>query len=427
MTLHGPADADVFRVKVGRYGDRWYHDPLPSCPLAEATSDAWPSASTIKKAWPKFLTAWAASETAKYAVEHREEWERLDRDAAVAVVAKAPDRTRDNAAGRGTLIHGALETLGAGLVPDRFVFRDVELWLPAIEALVAEVDPTWELSEAVVISRTLGIGGTLDAVWQIDGKRYLVDFKSRAEGKVGNAYDDEGIQLGLYAHADYAIVERDGQALRQPLGDLDGGLIVTLAPEGYRLHPVDIEEAKAGAEVLRRFWQVQTDPRIIGKPVQLRNNREAAALRLERRAWLIGCLQEVQAAGRLDEVRASWPLGVPTFREQRHHSDAQLDAVVAVVDQVAAKHGLAFFDPDPAKRSERRIIEADLMRLAGAKEALGDDDLFAALIGDAGRDGEDELTAADIDRLVVQVDGILAGRLTVRFADDGSLVWRASA
>jgi hypothetical protein len=30
MTLHGPADADAFRVKVGRYYDRHYFDPLPA-------------------------------------------------------------------------------------------------------------------------------------------------------------------------------------------------------------------------------------------------------------------------------------------------------------------------------------------------------------------------------------------------------------
>ena len=27
--IRSPADPDAFRVKVGRYGDRHYHDPLP--------------------------------------------------------------------------------------------------------------------------------------------------------------------------------------------------------------------------------------------------------------------------------------------------------------------------------------------------------------------------------------------------------------
>jgi hypothetical protein len=35
--LKGPADADHFRVKVGRYGDRWYTDPLPACGIAPAS------------------------------------------------------------------------------------------------------------------------------------------------------------------------------------------------------------------------------------------------------------------------------------------------------------------------------------------------------------------------------------------------------
>ena len=50
MTLLGPADADHFRVKVGRFGDRFYCDLLPGCDIAPAWDGNAPSCSTVKKA-----------------------------------------------------------------------------------------------------------------------------------------------------------------------------------------------------------------------------------------------------------------------------------------------------------------------------------------------------------------------------------------
>ena len=52
MTLRGPAHPDTYRVQVGRYGDRYYHDPLPADGTWDATDDQWPSVSIVKNAWP---------------------------------------------------------------------------------------------------------------------------------------------------------------------------------------------------------------------------------------------------------------------------------------------------------------------------------------------------------------------------------------
>jgi hypothetical protein len=65
------------------------------------------------------------------------------------------------------------------------------------------------------------------------------------------------------------IVDVDGVAVRRPLPQFDGALVVSLAPEGYRLYPVDLEEARAGFEALAAFWKVkQRSP--IGKPIASR-------------------------------------------------------------------------------------------------------------------------------------------------------------
>ena len=50
MTLLGPADADHFRVQVGRFGVRHYVDPLPGCDIAPAWDGDVPAISTVKKA-----------------------------------------------------------------------------------------------------------------------------------------------------------------------------------------------------------------------------------------------------------------------------------------------------------------------------------------------------------------------------------------
>lgn len=423
-TLRGPADPDAFRVQVGRYGERWYHDPLPACELAEATDDAWPSATTVKKAWPKFLTSWAATEAAVYAVDHQDKWLKLDRDDAVKVIAGASNRTRDKAGARGTKIHEHLEGIANGVDPDSVVDHDVAPWVDAMKAVISEVNPTWVLTEAVAISRTHGVAGTLDAVWEIDGKLYLVDFKTRGAGKVGAAYDDEGIQLGLYDLADYIIIERDGKAVRVPPPALDGGLIITIAPEGYRLFPVDMTAARNGAKVLKAFWQVQANKDIIGKPKPLANKVDplAEAKRLQRVTWLISCMQAINKAGKLDALAQRWPLGVDTFKTHQNHNHAELDAIKDAVDFVGSLYGLPFFKPDPAAATVAAPRELDKARTAKMRNDFGDDDLFVGLVRVAclseGRPLS-QFNHDDVERLAALLGGIEEGLVSVSFDEKG--------
>ena len=56
--MRGPAHADNYRVKVGRYGDRWYCDPLPADDQFPAAPEgvAYPSVSIVKGASGKDWT-----------------------------------------------------------------------------------------------------------------------------------------------------------------------------------------------------------------------------------------------------------------------------------------------------------------------------------------------------------------------------------
>ena len=235
--LRGPAHPENFRVKHGRYGHRWYQDSLPDDGTYGPMDEPVPAVSAVKNAWPKFLTSWAAGEVAKFAVDNINSWKDLERTAAVQLLSKAHERSRDASAARGTAIHEAIESLTLG---DGLMTLDLPTaYEPVVKQLVHDLQPELLVAEAVVIKRDTefdgGYGGTLDAIARLNGYgTLLVDWKSRNAGKGGTAYPDEFAQGAAYLGADYLIVAGDNtDAVRTPVPEVDGIAIVTIDPEGY--------------------------------------------------------------------------------------------------------------------------------------------------------------------------------------------------
>jgi hypothetical protein len=268
MTLTGP-DPDLFRTKV--YGARWYCDPLPADDIAEVTEDRWPAITTVKKAWSKpFRKTLPTGErvpldafwAAEFAVDKVDAIQALgeDRAAAVTLVATSATRTLNRAAERGDGVHTVLEELGAGkALGDILVNVATEPFLPACAALVADWNPTWVATEIVCINRTIGFGGTADAIWtiEVDGKplNALVDYKSR--GGEHGCYEEDAAQIGGYSLAEYVVVASpiDGRPMRMELPALDTGLLVSLTADSYQLYPVDLAEAQAAFLAMRSGWE----------------------------------------------------------------------------------------------------------------------------------------------------------------------------
>lgn len=261
--LRPPAHPDNFRVKVGRYGDRWYIDHLPGDGRWEPMEDPVPSVSAVKNAWPKFLSKWAANEAALCAVRDRDAWTKLDPEGAVDYIAKAPDRSRDASAARGNSIHAFIEATAEG---QGILLTDLPDEYEAVcKLLVEELRPEFLLTEAVAIKRgPEGYGGTLDAIATLDGYgRFLIDWKSRKAGKGGTAYPDEFAQGAAYRAADYLIVsDDDHEAVRVDVPEVDGLAVITIEPEAYCVCVPDSDgKAVEAWTQLRRFWAVQTlDP-----------------------------------------------------------------------------------------------------------------------------------------------------------------------
>lgn len=233
--LYGPTEEEMsqFRVQVGRQAERWYVDPLPACSLGEPFTNAVPSVSTIKSAWPKHLTKWVANETAKAAVNELAEWKDMPAEAAMAHISGASDTTRDAAANRGTKVHELFEQRARGQQIMLAASLEVGAYVPSVDAVLADLQPEWIASECIafhVNDSQYAFGGTLDAIWCVNGVNFLVDFKTRKVGKHG-AYDEEAAQISAYANADYLIARVDGVLCRVPVPRIDGGLIISITPE----------------------------------------------------------------------------------------------------------------------------------------------------------------------------------------------------
>lgn len=267
MTLLGPADADHYRVKVGRFANRFYVDPLPACEIADATDAHWPAISTVKKASTSDWTFVALKRVAE-ALDKRptdldglsisERYERL----------QAYNKTGLGAAAeRGTNVHTYFEMALKGTPPTHFLPGEPgSEYLDAVRAFMAEHKPELVAAELVTINRDLngvGYGGTLDAIVRIGGKCYIVDWKSRGESSSHGAYAEEAAQVGGYAMADYAIAASG----RIPMPHLDGGLIVSVKPDGYRIYPIDLEAAANHWRSLHSWWVAgRSATEAIGKP-----------------------------------------------------------------------------------------------------------------------------------------------------------------
>lgn len=381
--LRPPAHPENFRVKVGRYGDRWYIDRLLADALWTPMTDPVPSVSTVKGAWPKVLHYWAANEVSAFAVDNVESWRNLDRQAAIDLLKKAPDRSRDASASRGTSIHGVIETLAESGQMPMLDLVGLEEYQPVLESLAADLQPEFVASEVVAIKRGEdGYGGTPDAIATLDGYGCrLIDWKSRKAGKGGTAYPDEFAQCEAYRSADYLIAAgEDGEPVRVPVPATDGVAVVTIAPEAYSVCvPDDDGKLHETWTALRRFWTVARFAPVLSVKAQRQivvaddpNNPTGTAKATgvvetvepqpsghrppdpDRLAWFSTRYDAVRGRLGPDAIRAAWPAGLPTPKLRDQWRPAELDRAIKVLDRLDAESAEPFGAPDPQPAKLRR-------------------------------------------------------------------------
>lgn len=292
--LQGPASAEAFRDWIKGVG-RVYIDPLPSDHIAEETEDWWPSISAIKKA---YSTDWTNVLIKRMAKLPKREWLRiadLGTEQRKSAMREVNSHDLSVAAGRGTIIHWWAEDLLNGDDPREITQIDCELEKIPEESLeIAEqyknalydffevYKPELVAAEYVTVHRTLngrGYAGTPDALLSIKGPALNVrgvratDYKTRDATSEYRPYPDEAAQVAAGVRGEYMIVgDGHGGAVRQRFPKLDGGLIVSIKPEGARLYPIDLDAGFRDFTEMHEKWlrDKEDRPKAIGRvwPVQ---------------------------------------------------------------------------------------------------------------------------------------------------------------
>jgi len=339
MVLQGPADPDQFRQQVGRYGDRFYVDNLPACDLHEPQHPprALPSVSVIKNQWPKHLTAWAGRQAAEYAYDHQDAWRTLDRDAAVDLIANASDRMKNRAAKRGSDVHTFAETLAEGRRPDWTMADDnVMPFRAAIEKMVRDLQIKPIVSEAVVFNHGTGYGGTFDVIADTIHGRGLLDYKSRLKH---SPYPEEACQVAAYAGGDYMIVEENGIAVRKPIPGIDFLAIITITPDGFRVHEVNEEDAWNTWIGVSHFFHAKNGSKFYDGVLSTPAAAQVTADNIRDR--IVALTDQARKY-----LAQQWPTDLPTLKQQPTTSD--LHRIDNLVADVEAKVSAQFaFNPPP--------------------------------------------------------------------------------
>lgn len=129
----------------------------------------------------------------------------------------------------GTLVHKAIENYIAGV--ETSVPKEAEKPFNAFLEWVKQSRVQFTESELPVYSRQYDYAGTLDAIGEIDGKKYIIDFKTSEPRKIFagrkftgqySFYPEHFVQVGAYHQA---LQEESGE-------DFDGHIVVYITKQG---------------------------------------------------------------------------------------------------------------------------------------------------------------------------------------------------
>lgn len=227
------------------------------------------------------LVAWAANETARFAVSHLSTLQQLVKDDGLDAAAeylagarfkRAPGRTM-SAKDLGSAVHAACESYVIdGRRPEK-LDDEVKPFVYQFERFLDRYQPEYLAAEVSVYAPDAGYAGTCDGFFTIDGTPLIFDYKTSwesfdARGKPKKPFPEVALQLAAYRYAEFAAVwrarrhtqysrryyllnpaERD---LGVPLPQVAGGVAILLSPDRYAVHNVN-----CGPSVYEAFLDVR--------------------------------------------------------------------------------------------------------------------------------------------------------------------------
>jgi hypothetical protein len=191
----------------------------------------------IGKGLPKpAIPYWAAKSVAEYVFDNPEQVDNLrslGRGPAVAALKAIPWQARDEAAVRGTDVHKLAEEIIHGREVDvpEHLLAHVEGYVRWLDEF--SVEPV--LTERQVASRSLWYAGTFDAIVDIGGVRWLLDWKTSK-----GVYGETALQTAAYAGAEFYVGD-DGEEL--PVPEVDRIGVVHVTDAGSQLRPFRDKDA----------------------------------------------------------------------------------------------------------------------------------------------------------------------------------------
>jgi len=265
------------------------------------------------------LMWWAAEQTALAAIDEQPSWQGLlagtSRDAAIDWLRRAHTRRQKDkltATTLGSIAHSMFESYAlTGTRPTKEEVAeavhaaggdDIDLvgetnvlghLLNQFDGWLQRFSPAYQATEVTVYSPTYGYAGQADAFLDIEGTRFIVDYKTSrsakdSQGKPRVPYPSEvGLQLAAYRNAEFAAVWRPrrfekwyrryyllGQAEQDaavPVPEVDGGLCIQVTPEACESYPIrcDQEVHRAFLFTLEVFrWVQETSKSAMGQKLE---------------------------------------------------------------------------------------------------------------------------------------------------------------
>lgn len=222
-----------------------------------ATGEAFVSITTALKAVAKpDLNNWIAKVTSEYCDQNWDDLSGMHPDLRREKIREAHLAISGPKADLGSAVHSVLDNWAKGIPSESS--KQTDSYVNQFTRFLMDYRPRFIETEVTVGSRA-GYAGTADAIAEINGKVWILDWKS------GGVYEEYGMQLAALRNADY-IINPDGSERAMPKIDFSG--LVRIRPRSYKFIPVYEDEACFSAflgalEVFR--WFTETKEHVLGE------------------------------------------------------------------------------------------------------------------------------------------------------------------
>ncbi len=219
--------------------------------------------SIISQGVPKgeAIIKWAAREAAHYAVANLARLADMPFDLAEKEIKEEPFRRRDDAAEVGGNVHDYAEALVLG-IPTPELTEQEAAKAKLFDRFLADYRPEFEAAECWIYSLGRRYAGRFDAIFTVDGVKYLCDWKT---GK--RTYPEVGLQLAALRNAEFVGLA-DGTEVAMP--PVDACAVLHIGAKSYSFKRVRAEDVEYrtflyAAEIAK--WRKDANAVVIGAPI----------------------------------------------------------------------------------------------------------------------------------------------------------------